>query len=469
MPDRSDTPVTVASDGKVMVGRDGWLFLDMDSNQVMRQHSGLAGLSKEDLRRWGDLLASRTSRLADAGAGYLLAVAPDAHAVYPEMLPGEVAIARERPVLQLLDHLRAEGSPAKIVYPLDALLREKRHRAVFPKVGTHWNAIGAFIAYETIADEIEKVLPIRRLTWDELRFERWLGVSDLGRKVRPPWVSEIVACRTRDVPRARLVADNCVDNRGALIEFTCPEAPKTSCLMFGDSSAYSLLRFMAESFRTLLFAHTPSVDFDLVRRADWDLVMNVMTERFLIKVPSDSGDSIASLARAKLDEGRIRPPVSFTPLIYVDRRGVAPSEDSTGPARMTVGDVMQAVRADSIDVEASVRAAARRMIELELNAIAIVDGEGRFRGMLTMRTLMEVLAEGSDPDSIRVARFADVQPAIAAGDPLDDAAALMKHNKLQWLAVVDDEGRLAGNVTRAVVDRHARAAATGSRPDDADD
>jgi alginate O-acetyltransferase complex protein AlgJ len=122
-----------AMDGKVVRGKEGWLFLDSDTNQVVRQHSGQLLLSLDDLRHWQSLLESRIERLAESGTEYLFAVAPDAHAVYPEMLPEAVEVAQTRPVLQLIEHLERQGSSARIVYPLEQLLAEKRVNPVFPR------------------------------------------------------------------------------------------------------------------------------------------------------------------------------------------------------------------------------------------------------------------------------------------------------------------------------------------------
>ena len=115
-------------DGKVVRGREGWLFLGSDTNQVVRQHTGGLLLSPDDLRGWQSLLESRIERLAESGTEYLFAVAPDPHAVYPEMLPEGVDVAETRPVLQLIEHLERHGSPARITYPLEQLISEKRIR-----------------------------------------------------------------------------------------------------------------------------------------------------------------------------------------------------------------------------------------------------------------------------------------------------------------------------------------------------
>lgn len=438
-----------------MLGKDGWLFLDMDSNQVVKQHSGLAVLSDDDVERWQILLETRISRLRDSGARYLFVVAPDAHAVYPEMLPGDIEVAAKRPVLQLIDHLRAVQSEARYIYPLEPLARHKPRHAAFPKTGTHWNAVGAFLAYDVIVSELEPTIPLRRLTMDELIFEPWVSPSDLGRKVAPIQVSEVMGARMRDVPKARLLSDNCVENRGALIEFCCPSAPDASCLVFGDSSAYSLLVFLAESFRRLVFAHASNVDFELVTKERPSVVISLMTERFLLKVPSDSEEhSIFSVERSKRTQGRLRRPVPFTRILYQESLQTGMPNDETDRSPMIVGDLMVPARAARVAEGTTVRMAAERLAELQVNAISIVDGDNRYRGMLTTRAVTEMVARGGNPDVIRAEELVPDLLAVSAEDSVDDAAALMSHHKVRWLPVIDADGRLAGQIGRPQIAEH---------------
>ncbi len=56
----------VRFDGKVTRGRDGWLFLDGDTNEVMRQQRGELLFSDEQLDKWRSLLEARTEWLGQA-------------------------------------------------------------------------------------------------------------------------------------------------------------------------------------------------------------------------------------------------------------------------------------------------------------------------------------------------------------------------------------------------------------------
>jgi hypothetical protein len=69
-----------------------------------------------------------------------------------------------------------------------------------------------------------------------------------------------------------------------------------------------MLPFLAESFRRLVFAHTPWVDYELVDRENPDIVLSLFVERFLIYVPDDShGITIEDLASKKRADGTMRP------------------------------------------------------------------------------------------------------------------------------------------------------------------
>ena len=74
---------------KVLEGRDGFLFLTKDTNDVLGQHTGRLRFTKPQLEEWRTVLERRIERTAQAGAPYMFAVAPNTHSVYPEKLrPG---------------------------------------------------------------------------------------------------------------------------------------------------------------------------------------------------------------------------------------------------------------------------------------------------------------------------------------------------------------------------------------------
>jgi hypothetical protein len=110
-------------------------------------------------------------------------------------------------------------------------------------------------------------------------------------------------------PKAYLVFDNEVHNRGSLIETECAEAPPTTCLVLGDSFAGRLLPLFASTFRRCVDAYSATLDYSLVEEVRPDIVISVMNERFLIEPPRDSGaPTVREHAERKKAAGALRPP-----------------------------------------------------------------------------------------------------------------------------------------------------------------
>jgi alginate O-acetyltransferase complex protein AlgJ len=286
-PGQIDLPAPVF-DSKYIRGKNGWLFLDEDANRVLDQHTGQLQFTPAELDRWRRVLENRVAWLAQRGMPYHFLVAPNAHAVYEEHLPDDVKTSSERPVLQLLGHLQQTGSDAGLIYPLEQL-RRRREQAVYPRTATHWSELGAFIAYEVLMDEVVKTLDVPRLSEDDIEWvEEEIG-GDLGFKLDPVEYSALVYGDLKVPHRARLVSDNRVKRNGRRVEFEGDPDAAHTCLVVADSFAVRVVPFLAESFRRLVFAHIPTLDYALVEEVRPDIVLTILNERFLVEIPEDVG------------------------------------------------------------------------------------------------------------------------------------------------------------------------------------
>ena len=295
------------SDGKVVRGKDGWLFLDNDSNEFMKQQRGELLFTDEQLDRWRNVLESRVRWLRERGTAYRFLVAPNPHSVYPDKLPFEIPAGTPRPATQLISHLEETGSDVPVVYPL-APLMERRDSPVFTQTNTHWTDLGAFLAYESLMDSIGGEVPVRRLRPDDVRFNEVVKGGDLGQKVEPV-ESSLHVFATLKKPAARMTHDNRVFLNGHRIDYECPPAGHTVCLVFGDSFAHAMLPFIAESFGRVVFAHLATLDRELVREVAPDIVIRIMNERFLIKVPADDeAKTLKEFEAEKRARGAVYPP-----------------------------------------------------------------------------------------------------------------------------------------------------------------
>jgi hypothetical protein len=296
---------------KVLVGRHGRLFLDYDTNQIMAQHTGRLRFTSGELEAWRAQLEERIDWLASRGTHYLFVVAPDVAAVFPHDLPEHVRPVADRPLVQLMRHLEETGSPAEILYPLDALADESRH-VTYPKTETHWSEWGAFLAYRAICEKLLEVVRMREITERQIVVHDNTLEGDLGSKLDPPVSSPHAFVEVRGVAQARFVADNRVENRGRRIEYSCEAAPDVCCLLLGDSYAAGFVPILAESFRRVVLAYVPTLDRALVEEVQPDVVIHEMAERFLISVPDDAAAiTHADWEAAKRAQGRVLAPKRY--------------------------------------------------------------------------------------------------------------------------------------------------------------
>jgi alginate O-acetyltransferase complex protein AlgJ len=292
---------------KVVRGRDGWLFLDFDTNHVMAQVHGRLRMSAEQLRQWQLLLENRAAWLAKRGAAFFFLVAPVPHVVFPDKLP-EGRLEGERPMLQLMRYFDEQGSYARVVYPAEQLV-EHRDSRVYTETNTHWTDRGAFVAYQLLSDEIAASVSMRKLDEAGIEWLEVMQIGDLGCKLEPAEQSLHICSQTRN-PKARLVYDNGVFNEGRRAEFECDAAPDSTCLVLGTSSAHGMVHLLAEGFRRLVFTSISTLDYTLVEEVNPDVVITIFGERFMIRVPVDiPAPTQRELEAGKRAAGRVFPAV----------------------------------------------------------------------------------------------------------------------------------------------------------------
>jgi acetyltransferase AlgX (SGNH hydrolase-like protein) len=298
--------LTASEDAKALRGKNGRLFLDGDTNQVVRQHTGELLLSEQQLEEWQRLLENRVAWLRQMGTEYLFLVPPTAHSVYPEDMPDELPQGETRPVLQVIERLESAQSFARLIYPLEQILAAKPDPLLYRPTGTHWSSSGAFIAYEAVADEIPGNVRMHRVSKGDLVMHDSVIPGDLGLKLDPVEKSSAPRAVVQR-PRVELVSDNLIPNTGSMLTTECADAPSSTCLIFGDSFSRLLLPYLAASFRRMVFAHLPTLDYGLVLEVRPDIVMSVLNERFLVEVPHDVGaPTQRGLEREKRGLGRFR-------------------------------------------------------------------------------------------------------------------------------------------------------------------
>ena len=116
----------------------------------------------------------------------------------------------------------------------------------------------------------------------------------------------------------------------------------------------------------------------------------------------------------------------------------------------------------TIDADKTVAYAAKMMREEDVGLAPIVEGD-KLVGMLTDRDItIRVVAEGRDPEQVKVRDVASSQlVTVTPQQDFDEALRMMAKHQVRRLPVVEEDGRLVGVVAQADVAREADAAATG--------
>lgn len=101
-----------------------------------------------------------------------------------------------------------------------------------------------------------------------------------------------------------------------------------------------------------------------------------------------------------------------------------------------------------LDSDADVLAAARIMKDKKVGSIPLRDGD-RLVGMITDRDIViKVLAEGLDPENVRVSNIMTSPIVYCFEDQsLEDAAEVMEEHQIRRLPILNDEKRLVGFVS----------------------
>jgi CBS domain-containing protein len=116
----------------------------------------------------------------------------------------------------------------------------------------------------------------------------------------------------------------------------------------------------------------------------------------------------------------------------------------------------------TIDADKSIAYAAKMMRDEDVGLAPIVEGE-KLIGMLTDRDIaIRVVAEGRNPDQVKVADVASKE--VVTIDPqqdLDEALRIMAKHQVRRLPVVEEDGKLVGVVAQADIAREGDDTQTG--------
>jgi len=140
---------------QVVIGKNGWLFYAPGLDDFR----GLRKFSDTQLEQWRIALETKRDWLASYGVDYLFVVAPDKQTIYPEYVPDKYTrVTKDNLLDQLINYL-SKTSDIKILDLRPALLAQKSSQLLYYPDDTHWNDLGAYIAYSAVLEHLQNTFP----------------------------------------------------------------------------------------------------------------------------------------------------------------------------------------------------------------------------------------------------------------------------------------------------------------------
>ena len=288
---------------EVHVGRDGWLFLQTGSNQVLRLYTDATSYPDALDTSWHQILLDRTARLAALGIAYRHIVAPDKLSVFPEFTSLDLPQFDRAPLRRLADPARPGGISKSLIDPTFALNHGNAELQSYFKTDSHWTIWGAYQAYRLTC--VSLGVPI--IDFMARGIGRCPACFDLGSKLNPQVLEDHMFWPpsdniTRAYANALVIGREQSEKHGGpspgqhgthvILRNSASDAIPKRLVLFGDSFCdyrpSSLTYLFAETFQEVHFIWSTDVDIDYARRVGADIVVSEIAERFMTRLPTDT-------------------------------------------------------------------------------------------------------------------------------------------------------------------------------------
>lgn len=265
--------ISIKSEGIINVirGKEGWLFLNNDTNNSVSQFKGDYLISNDEIDKWKYYL-STLERIDNA----ILLIPPSKEMVFSEYYPysrGKVC-----PIDQL-SKLVGEYN-VDYCYPIDIL---KGDLNSYSKTETHWSNKAA-------CDVILKILSKLKIDISNFKnpytFELIEQVGDLGSKLQPPEMSYYYKYKN-EINNADILFSNVITTQGSIVKYFNRSAfIDKSIVIFGDSFIECCLSLITSIFtKVVKIRSNATLIKEVIDYEKPDCVLAEITERFIVRAP----------------------------------------------------------------------------------------------------------------------------------------------------------------------------------------
>jgi hypothetical protein len=275
----------VSPNKAITIGKENWLFYTPDVNYIDSVNA--QPFSQGDLSQIKNNLLNIQNNFKEKGIKFYFLAAPNKQSVYPEFLPDYMIKVGSKSRLDQLTEYFAGSNDVAFISPKNELLQMKSKNAVYLKYDTHWNEMGAFVAYQKLFQRISQdneSIQAKKIS-DFVKSTKEAPNNDLAVQmgVEGNFKEKEPGLANKN-EKAKIVFEDCPK-----IYTGCPltiretsDSTLPKLVMFRDSFAASLIPFISEHFkRSYYFWGSIPYSMTIVEKEKPEIVVMEITEREL--------------------------------------------------------------------------------------------------------------------------------------------------------------------------------------------
>lgn len=140
--------------GQVINGKEGWYFYSGD--EAINRYKRNSFWDEEYMQNVTDNLVRINKNMEEKGIQFVVLLLPNKEEVYDEYMPSYYPKADGPNQADVLVEYIRKNSDVSVVYPKEEMRSEKGNYQLYFKYDTHYNCLGAFIAYEQLLEVVGK-------------------------------------------------------------------------------------------------------------------------------------------------------------------------------------------------------------------------------------------------------------------------------------------------------------------------
>ena len=273
----------VSSTDDVELGKSDWLFLRNHGFNFLDYYRNKNLFSEQELEEWKNIFQKRQDWLSTRGIDYYVVIAPNKSTIYPEYVNPKYNKVHPKSKLDQLIKYLDENSDITIIDLSERLLKYKQKNQLYFRNDTHWNSLGAYVAYTQIIDFLKIKYPnLKSLSLDNdvnISEEKYKG--DLSRMLglEDEWIEDTNIITIKN-PNAIIS-----HNDGSQFSTKVKNANLPKMVMFRDSFAALLQPFLSENFSHATYIFQDNFDTVFIGKEKPDIVIQQFVERKLSLPP----------------------------------------------------------------------------------------------------------------------------------------------------------------------------------------